>query len=463
MYLLSSIADIKRDEGDLQEALDTYLSLVEQAWTVSDAYITVYLMDAVAGTYRLMGDIGSAESWVARATAEAEKTGGALEIGICLTTSGLVKRQKEDLKGAVADLEQAVASLKESGARRELISAHFHLAGAYFSLKKKTLALEHLERCAELVKNVGYDHFLLVEAARNPLLVQYASANKIAGGYYTRMLKLIKTPSAAPAANGENADAAAEPEAGDTRTIYTFGFGHLRVEMGGREVTDLEWRSEKSKEMFFFFVANRRALRKEEIVAALWPDMPDEKTTSAFHSNMYRLRKALYQDVIAKESGRYILDPQATFAFDVDEYQKALQQAHDAPSGSPEAIAAMEKALALYTGPFAADFYSEWAQTLRYQLEEQQMSMLGTLAAAYNEAGEYKKSAEVCQRILEVDEFNEAAWYRLMSNYIQSGQAEAAKYCYNRYVQIISEGEMDDEIPEFDEVVREIAGGKSLR
>jgi two-component SAPR family response regulator len=123
----------------------------------------------------------------------------------------------------------------------------------------------------------------------------------------------------------------------------------------------------------------------------------------------------------------------------------------------------MEKALALYTGPFAADFYSEWAQTLRYQLEEQQMSMLGTLAAAYNEAGEYKKSAEVCQRILEVDEFNEAAWYRLMSNYIQSGQAEAAKYCYNRYVQIISEGEMDDEIPEFDEVVREIAGGKSLR
>ena len=198
-------------------------------------------------------------------------------------------------------------------------------------------------------------------------------------------------------------------------------------------------------------------------MAALWPDMQDEKTTSAFHSNMYRLRKALYQDVIAKESGRYILDPQTTFVLDVEEYQKALQQAHDAPTGSPEAIAAMERAQALYTGSFAADFYSEWAQTLRYQLEEQQMSMLGSLAAAYNEAGEYKKSADVCQKLLEVDEFNEAAWYRLMSNYIQSGQGEAAKYCYNRYVQIVSEDDLDDEVPDFDTVVREITGGKSLR
>lgn len=460
LYLLSSIADIQRDEGELQRALDTYLSLVEQAWTVSDAYITVYLMDAVAGTYRLMGDIGSAESWAARAMAEAEKTGGALEIGICLMTRGLVKRQKEDLKGAVADLEQAVTSLRESGSQRELVTALFHLAGTYFSLKKKSVALEHLESCAGLVKALGYDHFLVVEASRNPLLVQYGSANKIADGYYTRLLKLIKAPGAAPSGEG-NAEPAEDQS--DARTVHAYGFGHLRVEMSGREVTDLEWRSEKSKEMFFYFLTNRRPLRKEEIVASLWPDMPDEKTTSAFHSNMYRLRKALYQDVIAKDSGRYILDPQASFIFDVEEYQKALQQAHDAAPGSPEALAAMERAGALYSGPFAADFYSEWAQTLRYQLEEQNMGMLANLAAAYNEAGDYKKSAEVCQRILEVDEFNEAAWYRLMSNYIQSGQAEAAKYCYNRYVQIISDGEMDDDLPEFEDVVREIASGSSSR
>jgi two-component SAPR family response regulator len=187
--------------------------------------------------------------------------------------------------------------------------------------------------------------------------------------------------------------------------------------------------------------------------------MPEEKTTSAFHSNMYRLRKALYQDVIAKDSGHYMLDPQAKFVFDVEEYQKALQQAQSAKDPT-EAIGAMERARFLYQGPFAGDLYSEWAQTLRYQLEEQNTSNLAALAAAYSEAGEYKKSADVTQKILEMDEFNEAAWYRLMSNYIHSGQAEAARYCYNRYVQIVSDGDMGDDLPPFEELVKDITADR---
>ena len=132
----------------------------------------------------------------------------------------------------------------------------------------------------------------------------------------------------------EASESEAESEAAG---VHGYGFGNVRVEIAGREITDLEWRSEKSKEMFFFFLCNRRPLRKEEIVAALWPDLPDEKTTSAFHSNMYRLRKALYPEVIAKDSGRYILDPRSQFAFDVDRFQELLAKANNLPKGSAEA------------------------------------------------------------------------------------------------------------------------------
>ncbi|HEX2521572.1 MAG TPA: BTAD domain-containing putative transcriptional regulator, partial [Terriglobia bacterium] len=216
------------------------------------------------------------------------------------------------------------------------------------------------------------------------------------------------------------------------------------------------WRSEKSKEMFFFFLCNRRPLRKEEIVAALWPDLPDEKTTSAFHSNMYRLRKAIYQECIAKDSGRYILDPRGHFAFDVERFQQLLAEA-DVSKESPDALKLMEEALKLYRGPFAMDFYSEWAETLRWQLSEQNMSLLTALAAAYSDAKEYKRSADICQRILELDEYNEAAWYRLMSNYIHSGQLEAARFCYKRYVQVLSADDLGGDVPDFEEVQREIA------
>jgi LuxR family maltose regulon positive regulatory protein len=456
LYLGACLADLKRDLGEYTVARDMYRTILDDAWAVNDAYFRVYVMDAMADTYRLMGDITQAELSVQMAKAEADKTGGAMELGITLLAAGLIKRQQEDLKAAVDCLEQAIVFLKEKGARRELVSAYFSLAGIYFSLKKKTLALEMLEVCAKEVRQIGYDHFLVVEATRNPLLVQYASANKIADGYYARMLKLTKaSPSTSQSTQDDDAETSAPSDG--VRTIYAYGLGHLRVEMDGREISDLEWRSEKSKEMFFFFLANHGPLRKEEIVTALWPDMPEDKTTSAFHSNMYRLRKALYQDVIAKDSGRYVLDPQARFVYDVDEYTQTLQQVNRAPKGSTEALTLMEKAVALYGGPFATDFYSEWVQSLRPQLEEQHMSLLGSLAAAYNEAGEYKKSADICQRIIEVDEFNEAAWYRLMSNYIQSGNAEAARYCYTRYVKIISEDDPDETgIPEFEEIVREL-------
>jgi len=270
------------------------------------------------------------------------------------------------------------------------------------------------------------------------------------------VLKLIKTPQAVakPELNTEPSDAET------TDGIRSYGFGQPRAVIGGHEITDLEWRSEKSKEMFFFFLCNRRPLRKEEIITALWPDLPEEKTTSAFHSNMYRLRKALYQDCIAKDSGRYILDPQGRFGFDVEAFQAALKEADALPKSSPEATALMEKAVALYKGQFAPDFYSEWAETLRWQLEEQYMSLLTTLATAYSQQGEYKKSADICQLILQMDEFNEAAWYRLMANYIRSGQDEAAKYCYNRYVAVITKDLEDEDPPGFEEVYEDIKNSR---
>ncbi len=409
-------------------------------------------MDGLANAQRLNGDIADAEATVKQAAAEAEERGGVFELGICNTTMGLIQRDRGQLKEATASLERAIKLLKEGDAKRELTKAYFHLAEVYFSLKRKRLALDCLDAAAKLVQELGYDHFLRLEAGRALLLVQYAAANKLADGYYARMLKVIKSAAPAPASASD------QPAAQEAATsgLAAYGFGNLRVEMNGREVTDLEWRSEKSKEMFFFFLCNRRPLRKEEIVAALWPDLPDEKTSSLFHSNLYRLRQALYPECIAKDSGRYVLDPQGSFRFDVDEFQEALRPAEGLPPESDEAISHMEKALALYTGQFGQEFYSEWVESMRWQLEEQYMRLLTTMAGAYMERGQYERSADLCQKILTLDEYNEAAWYRLMSSYVLADQTEAAAFCYRKYVDIVSEGVGGEDLLEFEEICRRI-------
>jgi two-component SAPR family response regulator len=452
-YLLASLADIQRDSGRLPEAMENYRRSLDLARESDDSHLAVYAVDGLANAQRLGGDIADAEATARQAAAEAEQSGGVFERGICTATVGLIQRERGQLKEAGASLERAIALLKEGNAKRELTKAYFHLAEVYFSLKRKRLALDCLEAAATLVQELGYDHFLQLEAARASLLVQYAAANKLADGYYTRMLKTVKTVVAVPIAATE------QGEEGEAATgLAAYGFGHLRVELNGREVTDLEWRSEKSKEMFFFFLSQKRPLRREEIVNALWPDMPDEKTSSLFHSNLYRLRQALYPEAVAKESGRYILDPHGSFRYDVDDFQEALKQAEPLSPASDEAIALHEKALKAYTGPFGQDFYSEWVESLRWQMEEQHMRLLTTMATAYTERGEYGRSADLCQKMLEIDEYSEAAWYRLMSNYVLGDQMEAAEFCYRKYVDIVSEGVGDEDIPEFEDICKEIKG-----
>ncbi|MBI1885212.1 MAG: tetratricopeptide repeat protein [Chloroflexi bacterium] len=444
-YATASLADVERDRGNLDEAVRLYQQSLDLAHELDERFLRVYDLSALADAFRMKGERAAALSLVDQAVSEAREHGGVYEMGLCQTALGLIYREDGRLKEAVDCLEDAVALLKQGDAKRDLARACFHLADAYFGLKRKRIALDCLETAARVVQELGYDHFLAVEAARTPLLVQYAAANKAADGYYGRLLKQVK-------AGGAQTEAAPE-DAGDGRlpAIEAYGFGNVRVVVAGREVSDLEWRSEKSKEMFFFFLANRRPLRKEEVIAALWPDLPDDKTTSSFHSTLYRLRQALHPECIAKDSGCYLLNPLASIRFDVEELQSAVKEAEGGEPGDGE-LERLEKAVALYRGGFGQDFYTEWAESLRWQLEEQYLRLLATLASAYSRRGDHKRSASLCQQVLAVDEYNEAAWYRLMRSYLAAGEVEAAKFAYRRYSELLREGMGDEPSPEFEEL-----------
>src|SRR3972149_5809604 len=183
-------------------------------------------MNNLGVLYYLQGDFDQAEGVLSQGLQKAASVTNPRPEVYLLHSSGDVKRDKGE-KAAAATLERAVTLLKEGDAKRELAKTYFHLAETYFSLKRKRMALECLESAAKLVEELGYDHFLQLEAARAPLLVQYAAANKLADGYYARILKTIKS-AATPVAGPEGA--VEEPAASG---LAAFGFGHLRVETNG--------------------------------------------------------------------------------------------------------------------------------------------------------------------------------------------------------------------------------------
>jgi two-component SAPR family response regulator len=198
------------------------------------------------------------------------------------------------------------------------------------------------------------------------------------------------------------------------------------VTVDGREVSDERWASVRAKELFFLFLANRDGLRKEEAVEHLYPELSPEKCNSAFHSNVYRIRRALYQGSVVKRQGTYVLNPEGEFEWDVEQFEAALRQAAAFPAGSAERAERYRVALQLYRGPFAESFYSEWAEALRRRIEDHSQEALSTLGGYYAGREEYESAAACMEELLVRDRFNEEAAYTLAIYRVKAGQAAVA-------------------------------------
>ena len=203
-------------------------------------------------------------------------------------------------------LERAVGEANEIGAKREEALARLLLASARYHRRRRTQALDELRHVRSLVEELGYDQFLHAEARQMLEVAEYAAAKGVGGEYFSRLCEQLRAPPEA---------ATQEPtvEAYGVPRIHAEAFGTPRVTVGGRQIADLEWRSERSKEMFFLLLDKQRPLRKEQIALELWPDLSPEQLNSAFHSTLYRLRRALDPLVVERTDGGYRVSRSTVF------------------------------------------------------------------------------------------------------------------------------------------------------
>jgi len=211
----------------------------------------------------------------------------------------------------------------------------------------------------------------------------------------------------------------------------------MQAIVGGRRVLDFEWQSDKSREMFLFLLRCGEPARKEEILAALWPDLPRDRCNSSFHSTLYRLRRALYTECVVEQTGRYVLNPRGRFWFDVSEFETLVRRAEQSRQQSARWTRSLRQALALYRGPFGVDFYSDWLEPERQRLEDTYLRSLARLAAHERQRNNYLEALTLYEKAIALDPLNESLWYQLIDTHGEAGQLEAATRCYQRYADTV--------------------------
>lgn len=419
-YGREGLATVERDLGRLEAATTLYTIAIHEAQEVDDTPLILGATYGLAMCYRERGELARARTLLDHGLRSAVQSGALLYQARFRIGIGSTLLAQGEAQEAIAMLEAGVSAADESGARREQAAGRLLLGAACYHGRRRAQVAEYLERVHEITEELGYDQFLIAEARQIPDVIEHAAARRVSGDYYRRMADRLRRP---------------DPEdiavSGALR-IRAEAFGTPRVVVDGRAIPDLEWRSERAKELLFFLLQNRRPLRKEEIAVGLWPDISPRQLNSTFHTTLYRLRRAVHPQVVVQSAGGYQVNPDFDIWYDAAEFEEVARAAERSEPWSQEWVDGLARAVGLYRGPFGAGLESEWVEQARERYQDMYLTSMVALAQAALKRGDAAEAVRMAQSVIDVDPLNEDATFRVMEAHARRQDLDQAARAYRR-------------------------------
>lgn len=463
-YALHDLGELYLDTGRYQNSLSVLQDALLLGRQLEDTYLVNSILCALATTYTLLGDSQTAQTLLSP-LAQAPPTGYIASLyRMALGTTLLYQRRYTQ---ALPLLKEAEAAFRSFGMKSERIRSTIRLAACRLTQGSVDAARQYVEESLALACYGGYEPLYRLEMQRLPALIQALRKLPEAGHLYAWLdekeedsqlspppvdvlasdppeeypppphSSLVSELPSAPASTGR---VAPSPE---TPLLRVLAFGEPAVYLNDVLIT--RWRLSCAMEIFFFLLNAQRAVHKEQIIAALWPDA-DMQSDQLLRSAIYHLRKLLGSGCIVSSAGTYRLALAAAYGevqvwYDIEAFQQSYARAQAALAGGDEAQAyqAFEEASKLYRGDYVQSFFSDWCRSRRQELRHAYMDAHHQMALlAWGQ-----QRFEVCiphwQRLLALDQCLEEAHYWLMRCYMQQGKWGMALRQYHRCVSALQE------------------------
>lgn len=223
--------------------------------------------------------------------------------------------------------------------------------------------------------------------------------------------------------------------------------GGFQVRRDGGQVS---WPNAKTKALFQILMGQRgRFFSKDQLIEWLFPDTENLKSAEANLRGRVRELRLLLEPGLKKGSeSQYILtrregycfNPQADCRIDIEEFARHLREGEKLlREGLPgEALAAFEKAVQLYQGPYLPEVpYEDWALENRGHWQEEYLRALERLADLNVQLGHFAEARARCRQILEREPCRETAWRQLMRLHATAGERAEALRVYERCREVL--------------------------
>jgi DNA-binding SARP family transcriptional activator len=236
--------------------------------------------------------------------------------------------------------------------------------------------------------------------------------------------------------------------------------GAFALWRGEHEVRDRDWRSGKARQLFQLLLTERgRALPRERVLDALWPEMDIDAGTNNLRVTLNRLNKALEPDrpdgappsYVVQQGDTYSFNSASNIQIDAADFAAAAAEGQRAERRGQRqaAVAAFRRAVALYGGPYLPDnTYEDWTAVERERLAMLFNDSALRLGALLLDEGAAHEVIGLCWRVLESDPTQEDAYRLLMRAHASLGERSSALRLYSRCVTVLRDELGVDPLPE---------------
>lgn len=234
-------------------------------------------------------------------------------------------------------------------------------------------------------------------------------------------------------------------------------FGSFQVNLDGQPKRN--FRTNKVKALLAFLITEQAFSdwpvehQRRDLLALLWPELPDLNARRNLRQVIYHLKRAIPQvnggpgqPLPFLLAGRQSIsvNHEAAYDSDVSGFLKlVLARQRHGPHGivnCADCFANLDEACKLYRGDFLSDFslpqnnpFEEWALFRQEQLRQLALTALEELTAAALEAGDYRYAQSAAGRQLQIDNFRDKAYQQLIQAQACAGDRGTALATYKRY------------------------------
>lgn len=490
--------DVARDQANTQQADEHYGRALVIYRELRHEYGIAGTLMSLCTLYRRWGRYEEARRFGEEARDLCVRLASPYNLALAHCTLGALHIETGDLDTAQRLLTEALETFQGARDKDEQTRLHLTLAVLYRQREDADASARHLGLALAIASQ--YRHDALFRAERTwaqPLLVT-AIRQRIYPAYAARLLASLG-PTALDAlidllsdddpavrvqaaeALGEVGDECAVPALARVRRdkvpavrqavqealahiaaapkplLRITTLGTFAVYRGDHLIGDDEWKRSKVKGLFKFLITNlHRRVPRDEILEALWADLPLDAALNNFNVTLSALRRVLEPYLHAGMTSHYLHTQESLYWFNRHSNYWLDAQAFVELAEADDARA-WQEALDLYTDDYLAeDPYEDWTLVERERLQEMFLTTLARLAGYHVNQGEIDVGIRHYQTILSRDPYREEVHRQLMDAYARAGRRAEAVQQYQECRRILRQDLEVEPSPETESLYRHI-------